>query len=237
MLKAEVEKTQQLEGIIRGMTARISQLLDELLQDSSFTDNSASLRLKLDQLELHNSLSVSFDRDQDCLLSSLSISQEWDKLVDVLEGAFRSCQQRTQACQREVVALSSQLAQANSTIGGLQAQDSEELQRLKVELREERKQREKLRGLLDKTEIEKNELINRINAIGQRDPEVKEKSKEELLQYSKELNYRIRDLEKDKEDILKATNRDQQTQLKKYQDILRQFRSIKEGRRTGNICA
>ncbi len=70
------------------------------------------------------------------------------------------------------------------------------MSQLKAEMREERKQREKLRGLLDKTEVEKNELINQINTISQRDPEVKDKSKEELVQYTKELNYRIRDLEK-----------------------------------------
>jgi uncharacterized protein YoxC len=71
-----------------------------------------------------------------------------------------------------------------------------ELQNVAAELKEERKQREKLRGLLEKSEIEKNELMNRINAIGQKDPEVKSKSMEELMQYSKELNYRIQDLEK-----------------------------------------
>jgi hypothetical protein len=108
---------------------------------------------------------------------------------------------------------------------------------LRAEVREGRKEREKLRGLLDKTEIEKNELINRISTISLRDPEVKDKSKEELVQYSKELNYRIQDLEKEKEDILKSSTKHQQVELKKYQDVLRQLRNIKEASRIGKCCA
>ena len=74
------------------------------------------------------------------------------------------------------------------------AKDSDELRLIKAELKEERKQREKLRGLLDRTEYEKNEFMNKINNIGMRQAEIKAKTKEELLQYSKELNYRVKDL-------------------------------------------
>ncbi len=48
------------------------------------------------------------------------------------------------------------------------AKDSDELRLIKAELKEERKQREKLRGLLDRTEYEKNEFMNKINNIGMR---------------------------------------------------------------------
>jgi hypothetical protein len=197
LFKAEVEKSRRLEEIVKTMSSRISRLLGELAQDNSVTDTSEDFRLLLQQLEQQNSLSVSFDDQDQSFQSTLSLS-----LIDVLEIALRSCREQTQAAQRESATLGDKLAAADRTIAELLAGTDGEALQLKVEMREERKQREKLRGLLEKTEVEKNELINQINTISLRDPEVKDKSKEELVHYTKELNYRIRDLEKEKEDIL-----------------------------------
>jgi hypothetical protein len=38
-----------------------------------------------------------------------------------------------------------------------------------------------LRGILDRTELEKNEILNKINIIGYKEAEIKAKTKEELL--------------------------------------------------------
>lgn len=122
MLKIEVEKTRQLEEVVRGMSGRISQLLEEVLHDNSFADNSEDLRVLLDQLELQNNLSVSLDFSPDGPHSSLSISQEWTKLLDLLEGTFRSYKQRTQACQKEAVTLAGQLTEAAKRIAVLEGE-------------------------------------------------------------------------------------------------------------------
>lgn len=58
-----------------------------------------------------------------------------------------------------------------------------------------------------------------------------------MLQYSKELNYRIKDLEKEKEDIMKETNKEKETEMRKYQDVLKKLRSIKETSRMGKSFA
>jgi hypothetical protein len=91
LLKAEVGKTQRLEEIIQTMTKRINQLLEELAQENTFTDDSEDLRLMLDQLDFQNSLSVSLDIDQQSLHSTLAISQDWTRVLDILEVAFRAC--------------------------------------------------------------------------------------------------------------------------------------------------
>ena len=46
---------------------------------------------------------------------------------------------------------------------------------------------------------------------------MKAKTKEELVQFSKELQYKVTDLEKEKESILKDATKDKQEDLKKYQ--------------------
>lgn len=50
---------------------------------------------------------------------------------------------------------------------------------------------------------------------------------EELLQYSKELNYRIQDLEKEKEDILKLAHKEKDIELKNYNHFLKWFKTFK----------
>jgi hypothetical protein len=44
MLKAEVNKTKQLEDIIKEITQRIGAILEDIAQDNSLTDNSEELR-------------------------------------------------------------------------------------------------------------------------------------------------------------------------------------------------
>lgn len=56
---------------------------------------------------------------------------------------------------------------------------------------------------------------------------MKAKTKEELLQYSKELNYRIKDLENEKASIIKESTKEKQDELKKYQDFLKRLKTIK----------
>lgn len=73
----------------------------------------------LEQLELQNNLSVSLDSLHPSH-TSLSISQDYIKLVDILEGAFKTYKQRTQATQRQAASLADQLAQAAKTIVQLQ---------------------------------------------------------------------------------------------------------------------
>ena len=79
-------------------------------------------------------------------------------------------------------------------IDDLKLKDNDEIRYLHAQLKEERKQRQKLRGILDRTELENNEILNKINNIAFKEVEINAKSKEQLMQYSKELNYRVKDL-------------------------------------------
>ena len=54
-----------------------------------------------------------------------------------------------------------------------------------------------------------------------------------MLQYSKELNYRVKDLEKEKEDLMKETTKDKELELKKYMNVLNKLKIIKENSRIG----
>ena len=76
----------------------------------------------------------------------------------------------------------------------LKVRDNDEIRYLHAQLKEQRKQRQKLRGILDRTELENNEILNKINNIAFKEVEINAKSKEQLMQYSKELNYRVKDL-------------------------------------------
>lgn len=116
LLKAEVEKSRRLEEIVQGMSSRIGQLLGELAQDHSLTDASEDFRILLQQLELPNSLSVSFDDQEQSFASVLSLSHDWTKIIDVLEVALKSCREQALAAQREVVSLSDKLTAADRTI-------------------------------------------------------------------------------------------------------------------------
>ena len=53
------------------------------------------------------------------------------------------------------------------------------------------------------------------------------------MQYSKELNYRVKDLEKEKEDLMKETTKDKELELKKYMNVLNKLKIIKENSRIG----
>ena len=66
-----------------------------------------------------------------------------------------------------------------------------------------------MKKLLEITEFSKNQIINKINSTALRE-DIIAKTKEELLQYSKELNYRIKDLEKEKACIIKETTKGKQ---------------------------
>ena len=79
-------------------------------------------------------------------------------------------------------------------IDDLKLKDNDEIRYLHAQLKEERKQRQKLRGILDRTELENNEILNKIHIIAFKEVEINAKSKEQLMQYSKELNYRVKDL-------------------------------------------
>lgn len=73
----------------------------------------------LQQLELPNSLSVSFDDQDQSFASGLSLSHDWTKMIDILEVALKSCREQTLAAQREIVSLSDKLAAADRTIDDL----------------------------------------------------------------------------------------------------------------------
>lgn len=98
------------------MSSRIGQLLGELAQDYSLTDASEDLRMLLQQLELQNSLSVSFDDQNQSFSSGLSLSYDWTRMIDALEIALKSCREQILAAQREIVNLSDKLTAANRTI-------------------------------------------------------------------------------------------------------------------------
>ena len=66
-----------------------------------------------------------------------------------------------------------------------------------------------MKKLLEITEFSKNQIINKINSTALRE-DIIAKTKEELLQYSKELNYRIKDLVKEKACIIKETTKGKQ---------------------------
>lgn len=236
LLKLEMGKTKKLEEIIEEITERVGAILEDLSQDRSLTDNSQEIKNLLVILENEREESLSSDCFELEMQRSMSISQEWSKKIDVLEGAFKSFKSKYHATILNNKHLAEQLAALKKQLDALPA-ENEELRHTRDELKEERKQREKLRGLLDKTEFEKNELINRINNLGFKDVEVKLKTKEELLQYSKELNYRVKDLEKEKEDILKETNKEKDAELKKYQDFLKKLKGIKEKSRIAKSFA
>ena len=183
----EVEKTKQLEDMITIMTRRINGVLEELAQDNSFTDNSEQLRNFIEALDYQNQTSFSseyLEQDGD---SSLNISQEWMKNIDILEGVIKSFKAKCLGYKQEnrnlalkVEDLTHKVDECMKTIQGLnqKLKDNDELRLIKAELKEERKQREKLRGLLDRTEYEKNEFMNKINNIGLKEAEIKAKTKE-----------------------------------------------------------
>lgn len=54
-----------------------------------------------------------------------------------------------------------------------------------------------------------------------------------MLQYSKELNYKVKDLEKEKDDLMKETTKDKELELKKYMNVLNKLKIIKENSRIG----
>lgn len=70
-----------------------------------------------------------------------------------------------------------------------------------------------------------------------KEADIRAKTKEELLQYSKELHYRVRDLEKEKDSLLKESTKDKQEDLKKYQQFLKKLKIIKEKSIMGKSCA
>jgi hypothetical protein len=155
MLKAEVNKTKQLEDIIMSMTRRINSILEDLAQDNSFTDNSEEIKHMLEQLELQNNLSVSSDCFDPEGNTSFSISQEWIKNLDILEGAIKSVKSKCLGLKQETKSLAIKVEESTRIIDdlNLKLKDSDELRHMRAELKEERKQREKLRGLLDRTEF------------------------------------------------------------------------------------
>ena len=111
---------------------------------------------------------------------SVNISAEWTKRIDILEGAFRqfrikhgSLTSRCSSLELEVEGY-----RENIRVLQLEAADNEEVRLLRKEIKEERKQREKLKGILEKTELEKNELVNRMNNMSKVNPEIKGKTKE-----------------------------------------------------------
>lgn len=56
------------------------------------------------------------------------------------------------------------------------------------------------------------------------------------MTYSKELQFKVKDLEKEKDSILKEATKDKQEDLKKYQDFLKKLRVIKEKSLMGKSC-
>ena len=63
------------------------------------------------------------------------------------------------------------------------------------------------------------------------------KTKEDFLQYSKELNYRIADLEKEKNDLVKSSTKDKEKEMKKYMNVLNKLKIIKDNSRMGQSFA
>ena len=63
------------------------------------------------------------------------------------------------------------------------------------------------------------------------------KTKEDFLQYSKELNYRIADLEKEKNDLVKSSTKDKEMEMKKYMNVLNKLKIIKDNSRMGQSFA
>lgn len=63
------------------------------------------------------------------------------------------------------------------------------------------------------------------------------KTKEDFLQYSKELNYRIADLEKEKSDLVKSSTKDKEMEMKKYMNVLNKLKIIKDNSRMGQSFA
>lgn len=98
------------------MSSRICQLLGELAQDHCLTDASEDFRMLLQQLELQNILSVSFDDQEQSFASVLSLSHDWTKIIDALEAALRSYREKILAAQMEAVSLSEKLTAADRRI-------------------------------------------------------------------------------------------------------------------------
>lgn len=116
MLKAEVNKTKQLEDIIVNMTRRINSILEDLAHDNSFTDNSEELKHMLEQLELQNNVSVSSEYLDLEGNTSFSISQEWIKNIDILEGTIKSFKAKCLGYKQEAKALNIKLEETSKII-------------------------------------------------------------------------------------------------------------------------
>jgi hypothetical protein len=105
MLKVQVNKTKQLEDIITLMARRINAVLEDLAQDNSYTDNSEELKNMLEELELQNDVSFSSDYFEQEGNTSFSISQEWMKNIDILEGAIKSFKAKCMGYKQEAKTL------------------------------------------------------------------------------------------------------------------------------------
>lgn len=66
----------------------------------------------LDQLDIQNSISVSSDFLDPEGNTSFSISQEWMKNIDLLEGTIKSCKNKLLGYKQEIKALNSKLEEA-----------------------------------------------------------------------------------------------------------------------------
>lgn len=228
MLHREIQKVQEMEDAIQDMVEVIDNWILDIKEEKAAEDSEDCLK-EVIALIASISLNVSSfaaESSQASIAYSFSVSEiteSWGKKIVALHEVYNALKRSLVGERKKGLALSEKYKKMQEVLG-------EDVVCLKKEVKEERKQREQMRELLEKTEIEKNSLINKIsNIISVKEVEaMKSKTMEEMCHYSKELKYRIKDLEKEKEDYLKTSTKEKESDLKKYQELLKSVKIIKE---------
>lgn len=78
-----------MEEIVEEIIERVNVLLEELAQENSITDNTTEIREMIHLMSIEKKESITPMDWEQSEEHSISISQDWSKRVDLLEGAFR----------------------------------------------------------------------------------------------------------------------------------------------------
>lgn len=101
-------------------------------------------------------MSLSEDLESE-LQNSISISQDWSKKIDILQGAIKDFKEKMVGIKHENKLIKLKLSDFEAKYVQIQKEmKNDDIKHLQSELKQERKQREKLKGLLEKTQLEKN---------------------------------------------------------------------------------
>ena len=94
-------------------------ILEELSNDNTLTENSEEIKEMILMLDASENQSFSSETESHQFESSLNISDEWAKAMDILEGALKSYKNKLKALGAENKLLITEKEKLKKTISGL----------------------------------------------------------------------------------------------------------------------